>query len=444
MKKSHFVEVNVTQNVSEWMRLLRQRGNADSDEAEAHVPKTALAIQSKEELTPTSLPMPDSMRVSAASVSPTDTIVDSEDKISPLRSYRLASIPVDQICIDPHQPRRTLPDDLRYGCAQGRLSPREALLELCRRAQDGDAVIALRVKQLRELADNIRKVGLEYPPKVAKVTAKGGTVIYQLVDGERRFWAWLLLLAAADDAERVHRQSIPAMVEDDDANAEQVLRSQWATNLHREHVPMVDIADYVLSVRDTYASRLQSNPQPWMETLDAEGAAMSVPSSVLALTRREVTTVMGRQMSRATLFRYLAIAEKMRADVKAIARVRQFGLRQCEWLSRLSPAQQLEAAQRMNPVDQDYEGDTPEADADDHVRTMGAGRPRLLDGRITLLVRVAGEVVKEKESNLRKADAVKLQELRQATTDAIDALQSYVRLIDRSLHTGTSKDAASS
>jgi hypothetical protein len=149
-------------------------------------------------------------------------------------------------------------------------------------------------------------------------------------------------------------------------------------------------------------------------------------------------------MSRATLFRYLAIAEKMRADVKAIARVRQFGLRQCEWLSRLSPAQQLEAAQRMNPVDQDYEGDTPEADADDHVRTMGAGRPRLLDGRITLLVRVAGEVVKEKETNLRKADAVKLQELRQATTDAIDALQGYVRLIDRSLHAGTSKDAASS
>jgi GMP synthase PP-ATPase subunit len=56
---------------------------------------------------------------------------------------------------------------------------------------------------------------------------------------------------------------------------------------------------------------------------------------------------------------------------------------------------------------------------------------------------VAGEVVKEKESNLRKADAVKLQELRQATTDAIDALQSYVRLIDRSLHAGTPKDATS-
>jgi hypothetical protein len=234
------------------------------------------------------------------------------------------------------------------------------------------------------------------------------------------------------------------MVEDDDANAEQVLRSQWATNLHRENVPVVDIADYVLSVRDTYASRLQSNPQPWTETLGAEGAALSVPSAVLVLTRREIATVMGRQMSRATLFRYLAIAEKMRTDVKAIARVRQFGLRQCEWLSRLSPVQQLEAAQHMQPVDQDSEGETSEADAAGRASMTGAGRPRLLDGRITLLVRVAGEVVKEKEINLRKADTVKLQELRQATTDAIDALQGYVRLIDRSLHAGTSKDAASS
>ena len=51
--------------------------------------------------------------------------------------------------------------------------------------------------------------------------------------------------------------------------------------------------------------------------------------------------------------------------------------------------------------------------------------------------------IKEKEINLRKADAVKLQELRLATTDAIDALHGYVRLIDRSLHTGTSKDAES-
>jgi hypothetical protein len=421
----------MTQNVSELLRLLRQRPQPEIETSEEEVnPLKSMVFDASEAASSTPLPR-------------TQALPIQDKPIRSLRSYQLASIPVDQIRIDPHQPRRTLPDDLRDACALGRLSPREALLELCRRAQDGDAVIALRVKQLRELADNIRKVGLEYPPKVAKVTTKGGTVIYQLVDGERRFWAWLLLLAAADDGERVHRQSIPAMVEDDDANAEQILRSQWATNLHRENVPVVDIADYVLSVRDTYASRLQSNPQPWMETLDAEGAAMSVPSAVLALTRREVAAAMGRQMSRATMFRYLAIAEKMRADVKAIARVRQFSLRQCEWLSRLSPAQQLEAAQRMKLVDQDYEGDTPEVDDAERAGITGAGRPRLLDGRITLLVRVAGEVVKEKESNLRKADAVKLQELRQATTDAIDALQSYVRLIDRSLHAGTPKDATS-
>ncbi len=444
MLKGYFVEVNVTQNVSEWMRLLRQRGRADNDEVEAHVVKTAPAIQPEEESSRSSLPMQDSVGDSVTSVSPSYIIVDSASRTTPFsKSYRLASIPVDQIQIDPHQPRRTLPDDLRDACAQGRLTPRQALLELCRRAQDGDAVIGLRVKQLRELADNIREVGLEYPPKVAKANTQDGTVIYRIVDGERRFWAWLLLLATADDAESIHRQSIPAMVEDDDASAEQILRSQWATNLHREHVPVVDIADYVLFVRDTYASRLQLDPQPWLETLGAEGAAMSVPSAVLALTRREIATVMSKQMSRATLFRYLAIAEKMCTDVKAIARVRQFGLRQCEWLSRLSPTQQFEAAQRMKPVDQDCEDDTPEADADGRTRMTGAGRPRLLDGRITLLVRVAGEVVKEKEINLRKADAVKLQELRLATTDAIDALHGYVRLIDRSLHTGTSKDAES-
>jgi hypothetical protein len=354
----------------------------------------------------------------------------------PLRSYRLAAIPVDQILIDPHQPRRTLPDDLRDACAQGRLSPREALFELCRRAQTRDALISLRVKQLHDLADNIREVGLEYPPKVTKVRAKDGTTKYRLVDGERRFWAWLLLLASADEAERMYRESMPAMVEDDGASAEHILRSQWAINLHRERVPVADIADYVLSVRDTYASRLQLNPQPWIVSLGAEGADMTVPIAILALTGREVAATMGKRMSRSTLFRYIAIAEKMRADTKAIARVRQFGLRQCEWLSRLSPAQQMEAARHMRSVDEESDTESPEADDGKRVRSSGAGRPRLLDGRITLLVRVAGELAREKEINLRKADPVKLQELRQATTDAIGVLQGYVRLIDHNLSAG--------
>jgi hypothetical protein len=146
---------------------------------------------------------------------------------------------------------------------------------------------------------------------------------------------------------------------------------------------------------------------------------------------------MGKQMSRSTLFRYIAIAEKMRADAKAIARVRQFGLRQCEWLSRLGPAQQLEAARHMKPVDD--EGGDETAKADEAVRVRpGAGRPRLLDGRITLLVRVASELSRDKDAQLNKADPTKLQELRQATTDAIDVLQRYVRLIDHRLNTGAS------
>jgi hypothetical protein len=293
------------------------------------------------------------------------------------------------------------------------------------------------VKQLRELADNIGEVGLQYPPKVTTVRAKDGTVKYQIVDGERRFWAWLLLLAAADESERVYRESIPAMVEDDRASPEDILRSQWGTNLYRERVPVVDIADYVLAIRDAYASRLQLNPQPWLSSLGADAEAMSVPLAILTLTGREIAATMGKRMSRSTLFRYVAIAEKMRADAKAIARVRQFGLRQCEWLSRLSPAQQLDAARRMKPTDDEGESESVEADEVGRART-GAGRPRLLDGRITLLVRVAGELSRDKETQFNIADPTKLQELRHATTDAIDVLQRYVRLIDHRLNAGAS------
>lgn len=423
----------MTQNVSELMRLLRQRAQPEANAQEEQPAEPSVVSLDPKEVT--------------AELSPglsdlTNTSAAGNEMTQLLRNYRLASIPVDQILIDPHQPRRTLPDDLRDACAQGRLSPREALFELCQRAQSGDVVIALRVKQLHELADNIREIGLEYPPKVTKVNAKDGSFKYRLVDGERRFWAWLLLLASAGDAGRIYRESIPALVEEENANSEDILKSQWATNLHRERVPVVDIADYVMSVRDTYASRLQLNLQPWIESLGAEGAAMSLPSAVLALTSREIAAVMGKRMSRATLFRYLAIAEKLRSDTKAIAQVRQFGLRQCEWLSRLSPSQQFEAAQHMKSSDPECDNENPEAAEAGRARISGAGRPRLVDGRITMLVRVAGEVIREKETNLRKADAVKLQELRQATTDAIDALQNYLRRIDRSLSAVTSKETS--
>lgn len=417
----------MTQNVSELLRLLRQR------------PQQEIQPQKEMEATPSSQSAsPDKMSAASSTLSTLTQDSQSHDKpAQPLRSYRLAAIPVDQIQIDPRQPRRTLPDDLRDACVQGRISPRDTLRELCRRAQEGDAVAALLVKQLQELANNIREVGLQYPPKVTQVKAKDGAVKYQLVDGERRFWAWLLLLAAADESERVYRESIPAMVEDDRASPEDILRSQWGTNLYRERVPIVDIADYVLAIRDAYASRLQLNPQPWLSSLGADAEAMSVPLAILTLTGREIAATMGKRMSRSTLFRYVAIAEKMRADAKAIARVRQFGLRQCEWLSRLSPAQQLDAARRMKPTDDEGESEPVEADEVGRART-GAGRPRLLDGRITLLVRVAGELSRDKETQFNKADPTKLQELRHATTDAIDVLQRYVRLIDHRLNAGAS------
>jgi hypothetical protein len=417
----------MTQNVSELLRLLRQR------------PQPEIETQKEQEaVTSLQNTMLDEVEVAPSTPLPLTQALLTQDKpIQPLPSYRLASIPVDQILIDPHQPRRTLPDDLRDACAQGRLNLRNALGELCRRAQASDTVASLRVKQLRELADNIGEVGLQYPPKVTTVRAKDGTVKYQLVDGERRFWAWLLLLAAADESERVYRESIPAMVEDDRASPEDILRSQWGTNLYRERVPVVDIADYVLAIRDAYASRLQLNPQPWLSSLGADAEAMSVPLAILTLTGREIAATMGKRMSRSTLFRYVAIAEKMRADAKAIARVRQFGLRQCEWLSRLSPAQQLDAARRMKPTDDEGESESVEADEVGRART-GAGRPRLLDGRITLLVRVAGELSRDKETQFNIADPTKLQELRHATTDAIDVLQRYVRLIDHRLNAGAS------
>jgi hypothetical protein len=417
----------MTQNVSELLRLLRQR------------PQPEIETQKEQEaVTSLQNTMLDEVEVAPSTPLPLTQALLTQDKpIQPLPSYRLASIPVDQILIDPRQPRRTLPDDLRDACAQGRLNLRNALGELCRRAQASDTVASLRVKQLRELADNIGEVGLQYPPKVTTVRAKDGTVKYQIVDGERRFWAWLLLLAAADESERVYRESIPAMVEDDRASPEDILRSQWGTNLYRERVPVVDIADYVLAIRDAYASRLQLNPQPWLSSLGADAEAMSVPLAILTLTGREIAATMGKRMSRSTLFRYVAIAEKMRADAKAIARVRQFGLRQCEWLSRLSPAQQLDAARRMKPTDDEGESESVEADEVGRART-GAGRPRLLDGRITLLVRVAGELSRDKETQFNIADPTKLQELRHATTDAIDVLQRYVRLIDHRLNAGAS------
>lgn len=80
----------------------------------------------------------------------------------------------------------------------------------------------------------------------SRSTRAKGAPRYEIKDGERRFWASVLL----DGDGRLPGRSIPALIEPEvDAELDALWLAQWEINTQREPIPEVDFS---LLVRDTY------------------------------------------------------------------------------------------------------------------------------------------------------------------------------------------------
>lgn len=172
------------------------------------------------------------------------------------------SLPLDSVRPDPGQPRRLLPEDLAGAVSSGRLAPAQAIRQWLERPEAGRGQ---RRRELRRLADSIASQGLINPITVRRslpdeVVAAG--VEYLIVTGERRYWAFALLLfegrvITAGD-ETLHPTHIPALVS---SSGITIRAHQLVENLHREDINAVEKARGLWALRYEL-SGMSSSPQP--------------------------------------------------------------------------------------------------------------------------------------------------------------------------------------
>gem|GEM_PF-5449448 len=70
---------------------------------------------------------------------------------------------------------------------------------------------------------------------------------YRIVDGERRFWAYLFLHETTHDEKYA---VINAIIHDPEATADDIQRAQWVANLCCVDIPAVDFAEALQQIRE--------------------------------------------------------------------------------------------------------------------------------------------------------------------------------------------------
>lgn len=288
------------------------------------------------------------------------------------------SIPLSQIVIDPDQPRRYLPADLREALRNGGLTADTALQALLERAASGDAVAGWHARDITALAANIRAVGLQQPIRVWRDQAKDGSTLFRIIDGERRFWAHVYLLAQGGPV--ASRWShIAASIAPDAWSLDDVHRAQWAANLNRRDVPVIELALAVRAIFERNERRFAVNKQPFLDRLGKEAADLTEFEQLVALTALDVGDLLARPLKPPTIRAYLGIARNLSDESVIEARARNAGFRALmAAASRQSPESQLEFLRSLNPQrSAEYaedEGDRP-APASRSLHAVDAGRP---------------------------------------------------------------------
>ena len=296
----------------------------------------------------------------------------------------LRMLPLGVIRIDPKQPRQYLPAEFRRTAAAGGQSAFAALAELIESAEAQDLEAMGYLDSIATLAASIDTVGLQQPIRVTTDISNPDTPTYQIVDGERRYWAMMYRYFRID-VEQTITGPIAAIISNTNNSVDDIQRAQWAANLYHEAISVVDYADAVWRIREDFLVRLDSERDRYLAQLGSAAEGLSISDAAMQLTINEMTRLTGRTAQRRNLYRYLAVAEKLSPQAKALARAYNLGLRTLLTLSRWQAAKQVEAMTAM--VQAGDSDDDPKADG--RVKSGQGGRPsslrRGINGCITLI-----------------------------------------------------------
>lgn len=316
----------------------------------------------------------------------------------------LSLLPVASLRIDPGQPRRYLPADLRRGFASGALTAEAVLQQLSGRAGAGDAEAAGYLGGISELAASLDDVGLRQPIEVRALP--GEPPAYQIVDGERRFWAYAF--ARARRGEPLDGARLPALVQTAGEEVETAARAQWIVNDQREGVPVMTFADTVAriyrGVYDRAVNRRRETCEafgrPYDDTTDARALAMELAVTAVA---RET----GRTLTANSLYRYLQAAEGIAPPAKALAAAYGLSLRSLTRLAQIKSAdEQLRLARKLTAPS------APPAPEAEPSPASKPGRRTAVQRHVMLLCELEALAANEDKllKSLRKADRAEQDE----------------------------------
>jgi ParB/RepB/Spo0J family partition protein len=323
----------------------------------------------------------------------------------------LIDVPLDRIAVDPEQPRKYLPEDLRLALGSHTISSFEAISTLVQRAATQDTEAAGYLESIATLAKSIEAVGLLQPIHVALSPIETASWSYQLVDGERRLWACLYLNVKKQPDDPTRIQTVPALLQDAESSADDVRRTQWIANLQRESVPAIDYAEAVWRVREDYLSRLQTDRRRYLSELGDTPEDMPSTEAAVALTSKEIQRLTTKLISRVTIFRCCAITERLKPQTKALTRAYNLTFRQLMGLAHLPGDQQMPMAMAM--IAAGHEGVNSNITRDTEMPRVAkrAGRPTQLQrgvNQCACLLNVLGQLT---EKQLRGAGPESLQAL---------------------------------
>lgn len=298
---------------------------------------------------------------------------------------RLSSIPLSALRIDFDQPRRYLPLDLRQAFAVGKLTAEAVARELLARAGRDDAEAAGYVESIRRLADTIDDVGLRQPITVRRLRREPPA--FEIVDGERRFWARVFDCARRGRA--LDQEWVTVIEEAEPADPDAESRAQWIVNDQREGTPAVVFADFVAATYQSLYDRVLNQRRATCEMFDldydetADARTLAIAVTGLALRRRTGRTVAAR-----SIYRLLYIHDSLSATSKALAKAHAFSLRVLERLAQVKdiPEQERLAHKLARPDAAPAAPDSPAA--------AKPGRRNAFDAQSAVLAGVADALAK--------------------------------------------------
>jgi hypothetical protein len=367
-------------------------------------------------------PLPPAREIGLALVNPSDALtVDLTNNV-----HHLIQILLLDIEIDLHQPRQFFPADLRKAFAHHEITHHSVIAQLSARMANGDREAEAYFLGIQGLAEDIQARGQLSAVLVYPLQSPNNTVKYQLIDGERRFWAHVYLSLQPGSTVSTMRAEVRTDLES--ASADDILGMQWSANMQRDNVCAIDIAEFVHAKREEAVRHIELDPQllaAWRKG-EQSGAPRDAAQHMVC---HDLAHTFGRPLKRRAYYQYLSLVEKLAAPVKVLARAHKIPLSRLIQITSQPEREQMAATLLMI----ESLGAPEDGTKKPVTQPKRPGRPTRSQSRINLAERAVAGMDSDTEQMLQRWNRDELAAVLQKDRDLIEATNRHQRLVQSTL-----------